>query len=49
MKAARVKAFGDVNQLEVVELPDPVPGKHDVIVRVKACGLNYADLMQREG
>jgi NADPH2:quinone reductase len=49
MKAARVKAFGDVNQLEIVELPDPVPGQHDVIIKVKACGLNYADAMQREG
>jgi hypothetical protein len=49
MKAARVKAFGDVNQLEVVELPNPVPGQHDVIIKVKAFGLNYADLMQREG
>ncbi len=49
MKAARVKAFGDVNQLEVVELPDPMPAPHDVIVNVKACGLNYADAMQREG
>jgi NADPH2:quinone reductase len=49
MKSARVKAFGDVNQLEIVELPDPVPGQHDVIIKVKACGLNYADAMQREG
>lgn len=49
MKVARVKAFGDVDQIEIVELPDPVPDKHEVVVQVKACGLNYADAMQREG
>src|SRR2546426_5218002 len=49
MKAARVKAFGDVDQIEIVELPDPVPNQHEAVVQIKACGLNYADVMQREG
>lgn len=49
MKAVQVNAFGGVDQLEIVELPDPVPDKHEVVFKVKACGLNYADLMQREG
>ena len=49
MKAARVNAFGDVDQLEIVEVPEPVPGQGEIIVRVEACGLNYADVMQREG
>jgi len=49
MKAARVNAFGGADQLEIAELPDPAPDKHEVVVRVKACGLNYADVMQREG
>ena len=49
MKGARVKAFGDVDQLEIVELPEPLPDKREVVVAVKACGLNYADVMQREG
>lgn len=49
MKAARVNAFGGVDQLEIVELPDPVPDAHEVIVKVEACGLNFADVMQREG
>ena len=49
MKAVRVKAFGGTDQLEIAELPDPVSDQHEVVVRVKACGLNYADLMQREG
>ena len=49
MKAARVKGFGGVDQLEVVELPDPEPQPGQVRIRVEACGLNYADVMQREG
>ena len=49
MKAARVRGFGDEDQIEIVELPDPVAGKGEVVVRVKAGGLNYADVMQRLG
>jgi len=49
MKAVRVKGFGGVDQLEFVELPDPHPQEGHVCIRVEACGLNYADLMQRQG
>jgi NADPH:quinone reductase len=49
MKAVRVNAFGGTDQLELVDLPHPVPGSHEVVVHVKACGLNYADTMQRQG
>lgn len=49
MKAARVNAFGDAGQLEIVDAPDPLPESYEVVVRVKACGLNFADVAQREG
>jgi NADPH2:quinone reductase len=49
MKAVQVKGFGDVDQLELVELPDPVPQAGQVCIRVEASGLNYADVMQRAG
>ena len=49
MKAVRVKGFGGVDQLELMELPDPEPQAGQVRIRVEACGLNYADVMQREG
>ena len=49
MKAIQVNAFGGGDQLEMVELPDPVPDKLEVLIKVEACGLNYADAMQREG
>jgi len=49
MRAVRVKGFGDVDQLELVELPDPEPQPRQVRIRVEASGLNYADVMQRAG
>jgi NADPH:quinone reductase-like Zn-dependent oxidoreductase len=35
--------------LEHVEVPDPVPDRQDVVVRVEACALNRLDLVQRSG
>lgn len=49
MRAVRVKGFGDVDQLELVELPDPQLQPGQVRIRVEAAGFNYADVMQREG
>jgi len=40
MKAVRVNGFGGVDQLELVELPDPKPQAGQVRVRVEAGGLN---------
>jgi putative PIG3 family NAD(P)H quinone oxidoreductase len=36
-------------QLSVEDQPDPTPGAGEVLVRVKAAGLNGADMMQRRG
>jgi putative PIG3 family NAD(P)H quinone oxidoreductase len=35
--------------LEVQEHPDPVPGASEVLVQVRAAGLNGADMLQRRG
>jgi NADPH:quinone reductase len=35
--------------LVVEERPDPEPGKHELLVRVRAAGLNGADMLQRQG
>lgn len=37
------------NQILIEEHPDPVPGAGEVLVRVRAAGLNGADMMQRRG
>jgi NADPH:quinone reductase len=36
-------------QLSVEDHPDPAPGAGEVLVRVRAAGLNGADMMQRRG
>jgi NADPH:quinone reductase len=36
-------------EIEVREHPDPEPGHGEVLVRVRAAGLNGADMMQRRG
>ncbi len=46
MKQIVVDAFGDSSHLQLVDAQDP---DGEVVVEVKAAGLNYADLMQREG
>jgi NADPH:quinone reductase-like Zn-dependent oxidoreductase len=43
-----VEGFGPEN-LKIVELPDPVPGPGEAVVRVRACSLNFRDLAVLRG
>jgi len=36
-------------QLEIQERPDPIPGDGEVLIRVRAAGINGADIIQRAG
>ncbi len=49
MRAVTIRGHGDVDVLKAEELPDPTPGPGEVVVRVKACGLNHLDLWVRKG
>ncbi len=49
MKAVTFEAFGGPEVLRVRDLPDPVPGAGEVVVRVRACGVNHLDLDLRAG
>jgi NADPH:quinone reductase-like Zn-dependent oxidoreductase len=40
---------GGVEVLKVQEAPDPTPAKGEVLVQVKAAGLNFADILARQG
>src|SRR2546429_7014861 len=40
---------GDVGALKIEERPGPVPSKGQVLVLVKASGLNFADILARQG
>jgi len=49
MRAIVTTRNGDVDVLKVETRPDPVPGKDEVLIRVKAAGLNFADILARQG
>jgi len=40
---------GGVEVLEVQTAPDPEPGPGEVIIDVRAAGLNFADILARQG
>lgn len=42
MKALQFSKTGDLAALNLVELPLPVPGADEVLVQVRAAGLNPA-------
>ena len=49
MKAAVISSPGPPEVLKIEERPKPGFGRADVLIRVKAAGVNRADLIQREG
>lgn len=49
MKAVVIHEFGGVDKLRVEEVPEPQIGPGEALVRVRACGLNRADLRLRAG
>ena len=49
MKAVEVIGYGDINQLKVVEREIPEPKEDEVLIKVKACGINNTEIWMREG
>src|SRR5215471_1930045 len=49
MRAIAIPSFGGPEVLQLVERPAPQPARGEVLVRVRACGVNRADLLQRMG
>lgn len=47
MRALRIVAFD--RPPELVQVPDPEPGPGEALVRVAACGLNFADVLMAQG
>ena len=49
MRAVAFDRTGGPEVLELRTLPDPSPGPGEVLVRVRACGINHLDLWVRAG
>jgi 2-desacetyl-2-hydroxyethyl bacteriochlorophyllide A dehydrogenase len=49
MKALQLVAHGKPGTFEVREVPDLQPGPDEVVVKVRACGLNHLDLWAEAG
>ncbi|MFI9588627.1 zinc-binding alcohol dehydrogenase family protein [Streptomyces sp. NPDC052236] len=49
MRAVRIDEFGGPEVLVPVEVPDPVAGPGEVLIRVAAAGVNRADALVRAG
>ena len=43
MRAVQITRFGGPEVLDVVDLPDPVPGDGQQLFDVSTAGVNYAD------
>lgn len=49
MRAVVIHEHGGRDKLVLEDVPDPVPEANDILVRVKAVGLNYLDIFVRKG
>ena len=49
MKAIRIHAHGGPEVLQLDEIPVPVPGPGQALVRIEAAGLNFIDIYHRTG
>lgn len=49
MRAVRADTPGGPEALELHEVPVPLPGKGEILVKMRAAGINRPDVLQRQG
>lgn len=49
MRAVVLTGFGGLKSVKILKKPEPTVNEGEVLIRVKACGLNFQDLMVRQG
>ncbi len=49
MRAIVIREHGSFESLRMEDMPEPQPQAHEVVVGLKACGLNHLDLWLRRG
>lgn len=49
MRAVLLREPGEPEQLELTEVPEPEPGEGQALLRIRAAGINFADVLIRQG
>src|SRR6476619_7251920 len=49
MRQIVTTSTGGIEVMKVEQKPDPVPAAGEVVIRVRAAGLNFADILSRQG
>jgi NADPH2:quinone reductase len=49
MKALYFEQHGELDVVKYGDVPDPEPGPGEVLIRVRACALNFPDIWVRRG
>ena len=49
MKQIFIVGHGGPDKLQLRESPDPRPARGEIRIRVKASGVNFADILARQG
>ena len=49
MKQIVITKYGDINVLKMQERENPKPSAGEVLIKVKAIGVNFADILARKG
>jgi NADPH2:quinone reductase len=49
MKIVLVEEPGGPEQLRLIEMPKPEPGRDQALVKIAAAGVNYIDIYHRTG
>jgi NADPH2:quinone reductase len=48
MKQVRFSSYGEPSVLDIIHTPVPTPGEGQVLVKVKASGVNFSDILRRQ-
>ncbi len=49
MKAVQLNEYGGIENLKIVDVPVPKPAEDEVLIKVKASGVMFADILMRKG
>jgi NADPH:quinone reductase-like Zn-dependent oxidoreductase len=48
MRAVQITRFGGPEVMDIVDLPDPIPGEGQGLYEVSSAGVNFADTHHRQ-